>query len=119
MWVLTPLVPEPEGTSKVHPTSTRPKIAVTTDGTGVVSHVGSRLLADLADATTLTGELGEALAMAGRRRAHDPGRVLVDMAVAVADGARTISDVAVLEHQQALFGVPGSTASTYMHTCAM
>ena len=111
--MLTPLVPEPEGTSKVHPTSTRPKIAVTTDGTGVVSHVGSRLLADLADATTLTGELGVAMAMAGRRRAHDPGRVLVDMAVAVADGARTISDVAVLEHQPALFGPVASDSTCW------
>ena len=113
MWVLTPLVAEPEGTSKVHPTSTRPKIRVTTDGTGVVSHVGSRLLADLADATTLTGELGEALAATGRRRAHDPGRVLVDMAVAVADGARTISDVAVLEHQPALFGPVASDSTCW------
>lgn len=48
MWVLAPLVPEPEGTSKVQPTSTRPKITVTPNGAGVVSHVGSQLLADLA-----------------------------------------------------------------------
>jgi hypothetical protein len=55
------------------------------------------LLADVADRTTLTGELGEALAVLRRPRArHDPGRVLVDMAVAVADGATTISDVAAL-----------------------
>jgi hypothetical protein len=33
--------------------------------------------------------------------------VLVDMAVAVADGARTISDVAVLAHQPALFSGGG------------
>ena len=69
-------------------TTTRPKITVTADGEGVVSHAGSRLLADVADRTTLTGELGAALAGLRKPRArHDPGRVLVDMAVAVADGA--------------------------------
>ena len=114
LWVLTPREsPEPEGTSKVHPTSTRPTITVTTDGAGVASHAGSRLLADLGDATTLTAELGGALATSGRRRAHDPGRVLVDMAVAVADGARTISDVAVLEHQPVLFGPVASDSTCW------
>ena len=111
--MLTPHRPEPEGTSKVHPISTRPTITVTADGDGVVSHVGSRLLADLADATTLTGELSEVLAVGGRRRVHDPGRVLVDMAVAVADGATTISDVAVLEHQPALFGPVASDSTCW------
>ena len=78
-------------------TTTRPKITATADGEGVVSHAGSRLLADVADRTTLTAELAEALAGLRKPRArHDPGRVLVDMAVAVADGATTISDVAVL-----------------------
>src|SRR4051794_40225228 len=45
------------------------------------------------------------------RARHDPGRVLVDMAVAVADGATTISDVAVLADQAALFG-PVASGST-------
>jgi hypothetical protein len=83
---------------------TRPKIAATADGEGVVSHAGSRLLADVADRTTLTGQLAQALAGLRQPRArHDPGRLLVDMAVAVADGARTISDVAVLADQAVLF----------------
>ena len=68
-------------------TTTRSKITATADGVGVVSHAGSRLLADVADRTTLTGQLGEALAGLRRPRArHDPGRVLVDMAVAVIVG---------------------------------
>lgn len=97
----------------MHPTSTRPTITVTGDGAGVASHAGSRLLADLADVTSLTAELAEALAVPGRRRAHDPGRVLTDMAVAVADGATTISDVAVLEHQPALFGPVASDSTCW------
>lgn len=46
---------------------------------------------------TLTGELSAALdGVRGPRPRHDPGRVLVDLAVAVADGAEAISDIAVL-----------------------
>ena len=95
-------------------TTTRPKIVVTADGAGVVSHVGSRLLADVADRTTLTGELSEVLGGLRRPRArHDPGRVLVDLAVAVADGATTISEIAVLADQAALFGQTASDSTCW------
>jgi len=49
---------------------------------------------------------------AGRRAGHDPGRVLIDVAVAIADGAVTISDVQALADQQGLHGPAGSVAST-------
>lgn len=79
-----------------------------------MSHAGSRLLADVADRTTLTGLLAEGLAGLRKPRArHDPGRVLVDMAVAVADGARTISDVAVLADQAELFGSVASDSTCW------
>ena len=95
-------------------TTTRSKITATADGEGVVSHAGSRLLADVADRTTLTGQLAEALAgLRGPRARHDPGRVLVDMAVAVADGATTISDVAVLADQAELFGSVASDSTCW------
>jgi hypothetical protein len=98
----------------VQATTTRPTITATADGEGVVSHAGSRLLANVADKTTLTAQLGEALAGLRRPRArHDPGRVLVDMAVAVADGATTISDVAVLADQAALFGAVASDSTCW------
>src|SRR5215210_5032078 len=95
-------------------TTTRPTITATANGEGVVSHAGSRLLADVADKTTLTAQLG--VELAGLRRPwarHDPGRVLVDMAVAVADGATTISDVAVLADQAALFGPVASDSTCW------
>ena len=38
-------------------TTTRPPVTATADGAGVVSHAGSRLLADVADRTTLTEQL--------------------------------------------------------------
>jgi hypothetical protein len=55
-------------------------------GCGVARRVA--VVGDLADRTTLTGELSQGLSGLRRPRArHDPGRVLVDLAIAVADGA--------------------------------
>jgi hypothetical protein len=78
-----------------------------------VSHAGSRLLADLADRTTLTGELGAALSGLRGRARHDPGRVLVDLAVAIADGAEAISDISVLADQPGLFGPVASDSTCW------
>jgi hypothetical protein len=98
----------------VQATTTRPKVTVTADGAGLVSHAGTRLLADLADATTLTAELSEVLlGVRGPRPRHDPGRVLVDLAVAIADGAEAISDIAVLGDQAALFGPVASDSTCW------
>lgn len=70
-----------------------------------MSYARPRLLADVADRTTLTGELSQVLDVLRPSRAwHDPGRVLVDLAVAVADGATTISEIDVLGDQAELFG---------------
>jgi hypothetical protein len=98
----------------VQATTRRPKITPTTDGDGVVSHAGARLLADLADASTLTGRLSKVLApLAAPQTAHDPGRVLADLAVAIADGAECISDIAVLADQPALFGPVASDSTVW------
>ncbi len=83
----------------------RPRLKVTGDGFGIVNHVGARLVADLADEVGLTAALSAAMAPTKqRRRGHDRGDVLVDVAVMLADGGETISDVAVLRDQPALFG---------------
>ncbi len=83
----------------------RPRLKVTGDGTGIVNHVGARLVADLADQVGLTSALSAAMAPTKqRRRGHDRGEVLVDVAVMLADGGDTISDVAVLRDQPDLFG---------------
>jgi len=97
----------------VQPTTSRTPPTITCDGTGVVSHAGTVLLSELADRIGLTAALSEATHCLRERRAgHDPGRVLVDVAVAIADGARSISDVQTLADQQGLFGPAGSVAST-------
>jgi len=88
-------------------------VPVIYDGTGVVSHAGTVLLAELDDRIGLAAALSEATdGLRERRAGHDPGRVLVDVAVAVADGAVSISDVQVLADQQGLHGPAGSIAST-------
>ena len=83
----------------------RPRLKITGDGSGIVNHVGARLLADVADQVGLTDALSVAMAPTKqRRRGHDRGGVLVDVAVMLADGGDTISDVAVLRDQPDLFG---------------
>ncbi len=97
----------------MQPTTSRTPPTITCDGTGVVSHAGTVLLAELADRIGLTAALSEATCGLRERRAgHDPGRVLVDVAVAIADGARAMSDVQTLADQQGLFGPTGAVAST-------
>ena len=83
----------------------RPRLKITGDGSGIVNHVGARLLADLADQLGLTSGLSVAMAPTKQRcRGHDRGRVLIDVAVMLGDGGDTISDVAVLRDQPDLFG---------------
>jgi len=95
------------------PTTSRTVPVITCDGRGVVSHAGTVLLAELADRIGLTAALREASdSLRERRAGHHPGRVLVDVAVAIADGAVTISDVQTLADQQGLHGPAGSVAST-------
>ena len=92
----------------------RPRLSVTTGGKGVVAHAGARLLCDLADELGFTEALSVAMAPTkSRRRGWDRGRVLVDLAVAIADGAKTISDLRVLRNQPGLFGEVASLATTW------
>jgi Transposase DDE domain group 1 len=95
-------------------TRSRPNLVVSADGTGVVGHAGTRLLADLADTTGLTAAFGDALAgLRQRDTGHDPGRVAIDLAVMLADGGQTISDLAVLRQQPAVFGPVASTSTAW------
>jgi hypothetical protein len=92
----------------------RPKLKVTADGRGVVTHAGSRLVADVAERSRLGGDLSEALApiVKGRRR-HAPGDVLVDLAVMLADGGECVSDLKVLRDQPGLFGEVASQPTAW------
>jgi hypothetical protein len=98
----------------VYATRTRPPVEVSADGVGVVSHAGSQLLADQADRTSLTARLSEVFAArTAPQTVHDPGRVLVDVAVILADGGETISDIATLADQPDLFGSVASDSTCW------
>ena len=88
---------------------------MTADGAGVVSHAGAELLRELAGLTGLVEAWDEVLLDTYRTfpTVHMPGRVLADLAVAVADGARSISDLAALRDQPDIFGPVASTATAW------
>jgi len=96
----------------VQNTFRRPKFVVTEDGKGIVSHAGAMLLTETARVTGLAGGLSQAL---GRwrlpRSVHDPAKVVLDLAVAVALGGDCLADVGVLRAEPALFGRSPPTRS--------
>jgi Transposase DDE domain group 1 len=102
-----------EGTSEVQLTAWSRDLRVTAGGSGVVSHVGAALLRLLADRAGLTGALSAGLARAGWWPVHDRGRVLVDLAVIIADGGEAIADIDVLRHQQEVFGPVASDSTVW------
>jgi len=89
-------------------------VEVTADGAGLVSHAGSALLGQVADKLGLTAALSTRLAaVKQRRRGHDPGRVICDLAVMLADGGECVSDLGAVREQAALFGVVASDSTAF------
>jgi len=67
-----------------------------------------------ADQVGLTDGLSMAMAPTKqRRREHDRGHVLTDLAVMIAGGGTAISDIAVLRDQPNLFGEIASTPTAW------
>ena len=90
------------------------KLHVTADGTGQVGHAGSALLVGVADRIGLTRALSEAMAPTRQRRsAHDPGVVLRDLAVMLADGGECLADLGALRDQLDLFGGVASDSTAF------
>jgi DDE family transposase len=90
------------------------KLVVTADGSGQVGHAGSALLVGTADRLGLTRLLSEATAGTRRRRsAHDPGVVLRDLAVMLADGGDCLADLGALRDQLDLFGHVASDSTAF------
>jgi hypothetical protein len=83
-------------------------LKVTGEGEGLAGHAGAVLLRKLADQAGLTGALGSALARAGKFPLIDRGVALVSMAVAIALGATSMNDIALLAHHEPVFGAPPS-----------
>ena len=88
-------------------------LSVSGDGVGVVAHAGSVGLRLLADRTGLTGGLAAAMARHSFTPVHNRGRVLVDIAVMLADGGEAIADIDVLRHQSGVLGPVASPPTVW------
>jgi hypothetical protein len=75
----------------------RPWLSVITGGESLVSHAGATLLVETARRSGLAAELTELLGRWRRPGArHDPGKIVLDLAIAVAVGGDAACDIAVL-----------------------
>jgi hypothetical protein len=78
---------------------------VSADGRGLVSQAGAVLLWETMRVTGLGRGLSQGLARWRAPRAvHDPGKIVADLAAAVALGGDCLADIAVLREQPALAG---------------
>lgn len=82
-----------------------PSLSVDTTGTGIVSQAGAVTLLRTAEKVGLSAALSAALAPWRKPLAtHDPGKIVLDLAVSVALGGDCLADIAVLREQPAVFG---------------
>nr|WSX77830.1 IS1380 family transposase [Streptomyces sp. NBC_00899] len=98
-----------------------PHVRVEGGGRTVVSQAGAVLLVETVRKAGLDQAISAALAPWRRPRAvHDPGKVLLDVALAVAMGGDCLADVAMLRAEPAVFGPVASdpTVSRLIDTLA-
>ena len=83
-----------------------PHVRVDTAAVPAVAHAGGVLLARTATTTGLAASLSAALGPWRKRLArHDPAKVLVDLAIALALGGDAGRDVALLRAEPGLYGL--------------
>ena len=103
------------------PIGSYPHVRVRDDGRAVVSQAGSVLLVETVRKIGLDQAISAALTPWRRPRAvHDPGKMLLDLALAVALGGDCLADIALLRSEPALFGPVASdpTVSRLIDTLA-
>ncbi|MFD6311019.1 IS1380 family transposase [Streptomyces nigra] len=103
------------------PISSYPRVRVQGDGRRVASQAGAVLLLETVRKIGLDQAISTALASWRKPRAvHDPGKILLDLALAVALGGDCLADVAMLRCEPAVFGPVASdpTVSRLIDTLA-
>jgi len=86
-----------------------PRLSVDGEGAGLVRQAGSQLLVRTAEKTGLVKGLSEALAPWRKPLAtHNPGKIVLDLAIAVAVGGDCAADVSLLRTQPEMFGLVAS-----------
>ncbi|MGW7243510.1 transposase, partial [Streptomyces sp. NPDC054804] len=104
-----------------HSIGSYPRVRVQDDGRQVVSQAGAVLLVETVRKIGLDQAISQALAPWRKPRAvHDPGKALLDVALAVALGGDCLADVAMLRCEPAVFGPVASdpTISRLIDTLA-
>ncbi len=97
--------PPAEGTFQVKNNARSTKVIVSSDGKGLVSQAGAVLLWETMRATGLARGLSQGLAgWRAPRAVHDPGKIVADLAAAVALGGDCLADIAVLREQPEIAG---------------
>jgi Transposase DDE domain group 1 len=105
---------------KVKNTPPLPAMKVRADCGSLTSRAGTAVLVGLADRVGLTDALQEALADVRERRGrHEPGRILRDLGVMLADGGDALCDLGALRDQEVLFGAVASDATAWRLICAL
>ncbi|GAB2799833.1 hypothetical protein GCM10027073_34740 [Streptomyces chlorus] len=85
-----------------------PRVCTEGSGRGVVSQAGGVLLVETIRKTGLDRAISAALAPWRKSRAvHDPGKILLDVALAIALGGDSLADVGMLRAEPAVFGAGG------------
>ncbi|MGI5378087.1 IS1380 family transposase [Streptomyces sp. CA-251387] len=98
-----------------------PRVRAEGSGRGVVSQAGTVLLVETARKMGLDTAISAALAPWRKPRAvHDPGKILLDVALAVALGGDCLADISMLRAEPAVFGPVASdpTVSRLIDTLA-
>ena len=92
-----------------------PRVKVSADGHGVVSHAGMGMLREVADLTGLSSQVTAVLADTYRGPwVYAPGEVFADLAAAVADGADCIDGIGQLcGDREHVFGAKASTTTMW------
>ena len=105
--------PPERNTVLVNATTPAARFEVTCDMEGLTSRAGTALLTGLCDAIGLTQSLVDMLSVHSRAVRHEPGRIVRDLAVMLADGGDCLTDLGALRDQGMLFGEVASGATAY------
>ena len=97
----------------VNATTPAARLEVTCDMPGLTSRAGTALLSGLSDRIGLTDGLVKALSVHSRRVRHEPGRIVRDLAVMLADDGDCLTDLGASRDQAVLFGQVASDATAY------
>jgi len=87
------------------------RLSVTAEGKNLIGHAGAVLLRKCADKAGLTRALSTVIPRGTGPGWWDRGTVLVSLAVSIALGATSMSDINLLAHQAGVFGDPPSQAT--------